>query len=110
MNLILTAMVVISVVRTALPDTVLYSHMDDGSTITLSDAEAPECGQEYYRASRENSDGYSIDGCWIPDFHSDDVEIFLPSQEKLIIPKDVFLPAQFLPCETDSQCEGLGDA
>lgn len=107
MNIFLAALVVVGVVEATLPQTVLYSHRDDGSTVTLSDAKAPDCGPEYYRASRENSEGYSIYGCWIPDFHSDDVEVFLPSQEKLIIPKDEFLPASFLPCETDSQCEGL---
>lgn len=107
MNTMLAALVVVGLIEPALPNTVLYTHMEDGSTITLSDATAPECGQEYYRASRENSDGYSIDGCWIPDFRSGDVEVFLHSQEKLIIRKDVFLVAPFLPCETDSQCEGL---
>lgn len=91
----------------SLPENVLYSHRDDGSTITISDGAAVECGQEYYRATRENSYGYSIYGCWAPEPEEEDVRVFLPSGEVFIVPKQDFKRAAVLPCETDSQCEGL---
>lgn len=107
MNIFLAGLVVIGAAQAVVPDNVLYTHREDGSTVTISDAVAAECGPQNYRATRENSQGYSIYGCWIPDFHSDDVEIFLPNGEVFKIPKQEFKRADVLPCETDSQCEGL---
>lgn len=107
MSTLLVGLVVIGAVQVATPDTVLYTHRDDGSTITISDAAAPECGRENYRATRENSQGYSIYGCWTPDYNAGHVEIFLPNGEVFKIPKQEFKRADVLPCETDSQCEGL---
>lgn len=105
--MLLTSLVVIGAVVVEVPDSVMYTHLDDGSTITISDGVAPECGPENFRASRENSQGYSIYGCWVPVPGADYVEVFLPSGEVFKVMKQDFKRADVLPCETDSQCEGM---
>ncbi len=104
---ILSALIILGVVGQSLPDNVLYTYMDDDSVVTISDSPAKECGEEYFRATVENSEGYNLDACWLPDVNSADVKVLLPNRAELLIRKDSFIKAPLIPCETDSQCEGL---